>query len=257
MGRNLSGQCDVSEWSGITAISAGYEYTVGLKADGTVVATGGKNRHISDWSDITAISAGSLHIVGLKADGTVVAVGPNNYGMCDVSGWSGITAISAGRFHTVGLKADGTVVAAEDYGCGRYDVSGWSDVIAISAGYEYAAGLKVDGTVVLVGSHYYGTDVLKWDLWDSFNYEAAVQTAISASLEPVPAEPTPIENPRGLIERIALGAKNTTPAPTNEPDEDALHGLSFVKDGVEWRAQFSDEVTRPPEGYRNREDMPI
>ena len=57
-----------------------------------------------------AISAGSDSTVGLKADGTVVAVGDNEYGQCDVSDWTDIVAISVDD-HTVGLKKDGTVVA--------------------------------------------------------------------------------------------------------------------------------------------------
>ena len=45
------------------------------------------------WNEIAiraTISAGSAHTVGLKADGTVVAVGGNYSGRCDVSGWTGI-----------------------------------------------------------------------------------------------------------------------------------------------------------------------
>ena len=33
-------------------------------------------------------AAGGWHTVGLKADGSVVAVGDNEYGQCGVSGWS-------------------------------------------------------------------------------------------------------------------------------------------------------------------------
>lgn len=55
--------------------------------------------------------------MGLKSDGTVVATGANNEQQCDVSGWRDIVAISAGRAHTVGLKSDGTAVAVG----GNYD----------------------------------------------------------------------------------------------------------------------------------------
>ena len=34
-----------------------------------------------------AVAAGECHTVGLKADGTVVAAGDNDSGECDVSGW--------------------------------------------------------------------------------------------------------------------------------------------------------------------------
>ncbi|MCI6434583.1 MAG: TIR domain-containing protein [Clostridiales bacterium] len=135
-------------------IGASGRFTVGLKADGTVVATGDNAYgacNVSGWKDIVAISAGSDYTVGLKADGTVVAVGWNEYGQCDVSGWKDIVAISAESFCTVGLKADGTVVAVGDNGFGRCDVSGWKDIVDISAGWEHTVGLKADGTVVAVG----------------------------------------------------------------------------------------------------------
>ena len=58
------------------------------------------------------LTAGENHTVGLKADGTVVAVGDNREGQCNVSGWTGIVQVAACEAHTVGLKADGTLVAA-------------------------------------------------------------------------------------------------------------------------------------------------
>ena len=59
-----------------------------------------------------AVSAGYYHTVGLKADGTVVATGNNNYGECNLSGWKNIVAVSAGENCTLGLKSDGTLVFA-------------------------------------------------------------------------------------------------------------------------------------------------
>lgn len=45
---------------------------------------------IRDIDAIVAIAAGKNYTVGLKADGTVVAVGSNDLGQCDVSDWTGI-----------------------------------------------------------------------------------------------------------------------------------------------------------------------
>ena len=148
-------------------ISAGGSHTVGLKSDGTVVATKYTGDYyngqceVEDWTDIVAISAGSNHTVGLKSDGTVVATeytGDMGYylGQCDVQDWKDIVAISAGYGHTVGLKSDGTVVATEytgymgymGYYSGECDVQGWTDIVAISAGGSHTVGLKLDGTVV-------------------------------------------------------------------------------------------------------------
>ena len=74
-------------------LDAGYHHTAGLKADGTVAAVGDNEYgqcDVSGWSDIVAISAGGYHTVGLKSDGTVIAVGNNDCGQCNVSGWSGL-----------------------------------------------------------------------------------------------------------------------------------------------------------------------
>ena len=156
-------------------ISAGGYHTVGLKADGTVVATEYTGEYfnngqcdVSDWTNIVAISAGDTYTVGLKADGTVVAVGDNDSGQCDVSGWEDIVAVSAGGNYTVGLKADGTVVAVGDNDSGQCDVSNWTDIIAVSAGVDHTVGLKADGTVVATEytgaqKYYYGQcDVSDW-----------------------------------------------------------------------------------------------
>jgi alpha-tubulin suppressor-like RCC1 family protein len=147
-------------------VAAGGEHTVGLKADGTVVAVGDNyfgQCDVSGWSGITQVAAGYYHTVGLKADGTVVAVGDNDYGQCDVSGWSGIIQVAAGYFHTVGLKADGNVVAVGANGDGQCDVSGWSGIIQVAAGSYHTVGLKADGTVVAVGWNYSGQcDVSGW-----------------------------------------------------------------------------------------------
>ena len=140
-------------------VSAGYQHTVALKGDGTVVAVGDNTWgacNVSDWTDIVAISAGGNHTVGLKADGTVVAVGYNQSGQCNVSDWSDIIAIRVGAAHTVGLKADGTVVAVGDNREGQCNVSDWTDIIAIGTGVSHTVGLRADGTVVAVGYEKHG-----------------------------------------------------------------------------------------------------
>ena len=155
-GNNDMGQCDVSSWRNIVAVSAGGCHTVGLKLDGTVVAVGGNNCKqcdVSAWRDIVAISAGWDNTVGLKSDGTVVAVGYNYNGKCNVSDWRDIVAISAGGNHTVGLKNDGTAVAVGKDEFGQCNISDWRDIVAISAGDNYTVGLKRDGTVVAVGQY--------------------------------------------------------------------------------------------------------
>ena len=183
----------VEGWKDIVAIAAAQDHVVGLKTDGTVVATlsdeksrdgqcnvkgwrdivavaaachytvGLKNSgtvvttefgpDLNEWTDIFSIAAGYDHTVGLKSDGTVVAAGSNKKGQCNVGMWKDIVAVAAGYDHTVGLKSDGTVVAAGSNEKGQCNAEAWKDIVAVAAGYELTIGLKSDGTIVAVGSN--------------------------------------------------------------------------------------------------------
>ena len=148
------------------AVAAGNVHTVGLRADGTVVATG-DNKYgqcdVSDWQEIVAVAAGDWHTVGLRADGTAVATGDNFHGQCDVSGWRDLVAVAAGYDHTVGLRADGTAVATGANSNGQCDVSDWQDLVAVAAGWDHTIGLRADGTAVATGDNGDGQcDVSDW-----------------------------------------------------------------------------------------------
>ena len=71
-----------------------------------------------------AVSAGTNHTVGLRSDGTVVATGYNYYGQCAVGGWTDVVAISAGTLHTLGLRSDGSLAATGSNGYGQCAVGG-------------------------------------------------------------------------------------------------------------------------------------
>ena len=135
-------------------LSAEYQHTVGLRKDGTVIATGSNKDgkcDVDGWTNITAVFAGWYHTVGLRENHTVVATGLNDNGQLGVSRWSDIVAITAGGWHTVGLRADGTVVAVGLNEQGQCDVEDWTDIVAISAEMHQTIGLKADGTVVATG----------------------------------------------------------------------------------------------------------
>lgn len=159
VGDNRYGQCDVSRWSNIVAISCGYHHTVGLKSDGTVVAVGDSSDgqcRVSGWRNIVAIAAGYYHTVGLKADGTCVAAGRSSNGV-NVSNLRNIVDIKA-RYHTLALKADGTCIACDgnnnnNNNYGQCNVSNWSNIIAIATGHNLSVGLKADGTCVATGQN--------------------------------------------------------------------------------------------------------
>jgi alpha-tubulin suppressor-like RCC1 family protein len=127
--------------SGVTAITAGRDYSLALKEDATVRAWG-NNRFgqlgdanyntsrktpvkVSNLSGVKAIAAGDDHNLALKTDGTVWAWGYNYYGQLgngtsgtdrnptplQVSNLSGVQSMAAGSIHSLALKTDGTVWA--------------------------------------------------------------------------------------------------------------------------------------------------
>ena len=169
-GSNEDGQCNVSEWENVISVAAGGGQTIdldagrrtggyltlGIKADGTVLATGNNDYgqcDVSEWRGIAAVDVGYDHVVALKTDGTVLTTGRTSYGCGDVQSWSDIISVKAGSSHTVGLHSDGTVIAVGSNGYGQCDVSGWKDIVAIAAGQNYTVGLKADGTVIAVGEN--------------------------------------------------------------------------------------------------------
>jgi len=61
-------------------------------------------------ADRDSIACGDKFTVAIRNDGTVVATGDNSQGQCDVSGWTDIIDIACSGYYTVGLRSDGTVV---------------------------------------------------------------------------------------------------------------------------------------------------
>ena len=142
-------------------IAVGHNHTVGLKADGTVVAVGENDKgqcDVSKWTNVVAITAGMDYTVGLKADGTVVATkykDESRYyqGQCDVSNWKDIVAVAADGWHTVGLRADGSIVEAGSGKLSEHDVSKLTNIVAVAVGSGFTMGLKADGSVIEVGKY--------------------------------------------------------------------------------------------------------
>ncbi len=142
-----------------TTLSAGFNYTVAIKQNGSVIATGLDyvgQCDVSDWKNIISVSAGNGFTLGLKSDGTVVATGLSIWGECDVSDWKNIVAVSAGNAHTAGLRSDGTVVARGKNKDNRCNVSDWKNIVSVVAGYTQTVGAKSNGTAVAVGNNDYG-----------------------------------------------------------------------------------------------------
>ncbi len=59
---------------------------------------------------VVKVATGYNHTVGLRSDGSVMATRANEYGQCNTEGWVNIVNITADANYTIGLKQDGTII---------------------------------------------------------------------------------------------------------------------------------------------------
>ena len=64
-------------------IAAGASRSIWVRENGTVATVGGVGGITNEWKDVIQVAAYN-HVVGLKKDGTLVATGDNKQGQCDV-----------------------------------------------------------------------------------------------------------------------------------------------------------------------------
>jgi len=139
----------------VIAVFTSESYLVGLRDDGTVVATSISAQGdsslpgINEWTDIVGVHAVvSQGVFGIKKDGTVVRTGNPRFieNTAELDNWTDIVAITGGSSsNLLGLKSDGTLVTTfNNPDPGIYELR---NIVAISgAGSEYFT-LKDDGTV--------------------------------------------------------------------------------------------------------------
>jgi alpha-tubulin suppressor-like RCC1 family protein len=138
----------------VIAVAAGWNHTIALKGDGTVVGWGdnaeGQTKVPIGLGRVISVAAGRHHSVALRNDGTVVAWGGGDYGQSDVPpGLKNVKSISAGLYHTLVVTDTGSVISWGENSYFQTDVpSGLNGVISVSAGYYHSIALKRDGSIV-------------------------------------------------------------------------------------------------------------
>jgi hypothetical protein len=135
----------------VVVIAAGGEFSLALKADGTVVAWGGNDHGElavpAGLANVIDIEAGYFQSLALKRDGTIVGWGNNSYGQSNVpSGVVNAKAIASGTSHNLAVLGDGQssneLVAFDP----RYAPEGFSVAVETWSGRVYA--LKYTDTLV-------------------------------------------------------------------------------------------------------------
>ena len=146
------------------AVSGGEDFSVALRADGTVTAWGnnshGQTNAPGDLTNATVIVSGYFHSLALRADGAVTAWGswynwPNFPTPTLPSGLTNVVAISSGVDHDIAAKADGTVIVW-GYTNAIYNttLTGLVGVKDVAAGSSHNVALLTNGTVVCWGENY-------------------------------------------------------------------------------------------------------
>ncbi len=190
--KNEQPAVEVSTVEGVKMAGAGDDFTVILKADGSVMSWGanasgqlgdGTNEkravavNVAGLSGVVALAVGPSHSLAVKADGSVWAWGSNMHGKLgdgtgiyrnepvQVSGLNGVERVSVGQYHNLAVKEDGSVWAWGNNGSGRLgdgtttsrstpvQVSGLSGVKAVAAGTNHSVAVKSDGSVWAWGSN--------------------------------------------------------------------------------------------------------
>ena len=166
-GKNISGTNNITnDLRDAVDIVAGYDNTMVLRQNGTVLGTGnndyGKTSIPLDLTGVVAISLGLNHSIALKQNGTITAWGRNQFGQTNIpSGLNDVIAVAAGWNHTLALKGDGTVVGWGRNAEGQTKVPiGLGRVIAVAAGRHHSVALRNDGTLLAWGSGEYEQSVV-------------------------------------------------------------------------------------------------
>ena len=126
-----------------------------VKDDGTVFLNRAAKKafpEVAEWTDIQAISVDASTVLGLKRDGTVVATGSDNhFGVLNVDGWKDMIQVEADLWCSYGLTKEGDLIHTgeifhEDQE--TFALYEWRNLKEIAADSGYLFAITDDGHVI-------------------------------------------------------------------------------------------------------------
>ncbi len=134
-------------------LSAGKEYTCGIRSDGTLACWGEEGA--SPLDDIppgtfTQVSAGQEHACALREDGSLACWGYDYDGQATPPDGA-FLQVSAGDYHTCAIQADGGVACWGDDSGGQLDGIPSGAFVEISAGGGHTCGIRDTGELACWG----------------------------------------------------------------------------------------------------------
>jgi alpha-tubulin suppressor-like RCC1 family protein len=146
--------------SDVIKISAGGDYSIALKSDGTVVSWGDTKNGLlkppANLANIVEISASEDHVLALLNDNTVVAWGDNRFRQSTIPAivQKKAVAVSAGLHYSLVLLDNGKVEAWGYNLYNRYKIpANTVDVIAIYASYTNSVLSLRNGKIIVIGAN--------------------------------------------------------------------------------------------------------
>lgn len=104
---------------------------------------------VEEWKEIISISSSSNSVVGLKKDGTVVATGDNYEGKLNTQEWSKIVQVEAGVWGTFAVRENKTLVYAgklPENQKENFEKHQWNNLKAIEGNWDLI-GIDKDGNI--------------------------------------------------------------------------------------------------------------
>jgi hypothetical protein len=196
---------EISKWTDIVDIYKVLGRIVGVKGNGTLIATEcpdylrdgyDKWSEMSSWTDVVKIYNLECRVVALDAYGQLLATTPfqpdekqkeEKYDEWEkISSWEGLVDLYIGEYHAIGLRYDGSVLVekwfdkrdGEFYDRGQTNVENWVNVVKLFCSRNRTVCVKRDGSVdsVGVGDEFLTDFITKVNNVDSFKLFDDIET---------------------------------------------------------------------------------